>query len=277
MKFALVNGQRQEAQPNVSGECPWCRGPTVAKCGEVRIRHWAHKGRLLCDPWWENETEWHRNWKNQFPADWQEIVHTAGDGERHIADVKTDRGWVFEFQHSFLQPDERRSRDAFYKRLIWVVDGTRRKKDRAQVIRAWEKGVQVGRNPLVRRASSNNCGLLREWVASDAPIFLDLGDMQALWWLFAKSTDGSAYIMPYPRATFIESHRGGAPEAARQFDEFVNEIPKLIVNYESQLRAQPLRWDPLQPRVFRRSRRLYRAEGAGELGAVADNHQLRFS
>ena len=51
------------------------------------------KGRRFCDPWWENETEWHRAWKDQFPADWQEIVHHAEDGEKHIADVKTDR-WL---------------------------------------------------------------------------------------------------------------------------------------------------------------------------------------
>ena len=68
----------------------------VARCGEVRVRHWAHKGRRLCDPWWENETEWHRAWKDQFPADWQEVVCYAEDGERHIADVKTHAGWVIE-------------------------------------------------------------------------------------------------------------------------------------------------------------------------------------
>jgi hypothetical protein len=50
----------------------------------------------------ENETEWHRAWKDQFPPEWQEIVHLAGDGERHIADVKTGDGWVIEFQHSYI-------------------------------------------------------------------------------------------------------------------------------------------------------------------------------
>ncbi len=252
MRFALVNGQRQEAQPNVSGECPACKRPMVAKCGEVRLRHWAHKGRLLCDPWWENETGWHRAWKDQFPADWQEFVHLAGDGERHIADVKTGDGWVIEFQHSHIKPEERRSRDAFYLKLIWVVDGTRRKRDRAQLLNAWKEGVPVGANPLVRRASSDTCVLLREWAGSDAPIFFDLGEVQVLWWLFAKSTDGPAYVAPYSRATFIESHRGGATEIAREFDEFVKDIPKLVGDYESHLRAQPLRQNPLQLRTSRR-------------------------
>ena len=39
MKFSLVNGRRQEAQPNLSGECPVCGQATVAKCGEVKIWH----------------------------------------------------------------------------------------------------------------------------------------------------------------------------------------------------------------------------------------------
>ena len=251
MKFALVNGRRQEAQHNLSGECPSCRRSMVAKCGEVRVRHWAHKGRLLCDPWWENETEWHRTWKDQFPADCQEIVHVAGDGERHIADVKTGHGWVIEFQHSCLKPEERRSRENFYQKLIWVVDGTRRKRDRAQLIRAWKEGVPVGGNSLVRKAFSGDCGLLREWAGSNSPVFFDLGEVEMLWWLL-KSTDGWAYIAQFPRAQFIQCHRSTATEIARQFDGFVNDIPKLTGDYESHLRAPLLRWDPLQPRGFRR-------------------------
>jgi hypothetical protein len=229
----------------------------VAKCGEVRLWHWAHKGRLHCDPWWENETQWHRAWKDQFPPEWQEIVHRAGDGERHIADVKTGDGWVIEFQHSHIKPEERRSREAFYPKLIWVVDGTRRKRDRAQLINAWKASVPVGRNSLVRRAFSDDCRLLREWAGSNGPIFLDLGDTEALWWLLAKSTNGSAYLHMFSRAQFIAWHRSTATEAARQLHEFVNDIlPKLIADYESHPQAQPLRWDPLQRRGLRRSFRL---------------------
>jgi competence protein CoiA len=256
MKFALVNGQRQEAQPSLSGECPGCARPMVAKCGQRRVRHWAHKGRLACDPWWENETAWHRAWKDQFPADWQEIVHLAGDGERHIADVKTGDGWVIEFQYSPIKPEERRSREAFYPKLIWVVDGTERKRDGAQFINTWKESVPVGGNALVRRAFSDDCRLLREWAGSNAPVFLDLGDTEALWWVLAKSTNGSTYLHRFSRALFIQWHRSTATEAARRLHEFVNDgLPKLIAAYESHARAEPLRYDPLQ---LRRSRRPFR-------------------
>ena len=128
MKFARVNGQRQKAQPKLSGECPACGHPMNAKCGKERKRiwHWAHKSSRHCDHWWENETDWHRAWKDQFPEHWQEVVQEAENGEKHIADVKTNQGWVIEFQHSYIKPEERRSRDDFYQKLVWVVDGTRR-------------------------------------------------------------------------------------------------------------------------------------------------------
>jgi competence protein CoiA len=248
MKFALVNGQREEAQPNLSGECPGCGSPTVAKCGELRVLHWAHKGRQLCDPWWENETEWHRAWKDQFPAQWQEIVHRAGEGERHIADVKTGDGWVIEFQHSCIDPEERRSRDTFYSKLIWVVDGKRRKRDGAQFLNAWNQGLPVG--AAVRRVGNDACSLLREWTDSDAPIFLDFGG-EMLGWVFGRSTGGS-YVAQYSRARFIETHRDAPAELVQEFDAFVNDVPKLIADYESRSQAQPQRWNPLQPPAPRR-------------------------
>jgi hypothetical protein len=224
----------------------------IAKCGDDRVHHWAHKGRRQCDPWWE-ETEWHLGWKGQFPAEWQEIIQLTETGERHIADVKTDRGWVIEFQHSPVEPEERRSREAFYKRLIWVVDGTG-KRNSAQLIRTWNESARVGGHASVRRAFSGDCGLLQKWAGSKPPIFFDLGEPNPLLWLFDKNANGSAYLYALSRAQFIGWHRIMTTEAARRFDEFVtDELPKLIEVYESQRQAQPSGWDPLQPRRPRRS------------------------
>ena len=93
MKFALVDGQRLEAQPHLSGVCRTCGRPVVAKCGEIRIWHWAHQGERLCDPWGENETEWHRAWKGRFPESWQEVVHqadTVGNRLKEVQDASQD-------------------------------------------------------------------------------------------------------------------------------------------------------------------------------------------
>jgi competence protein CoiA len=240
MKFALLNGKKTEATKGAKGLCPSCSSELVAKCGEVRINHWAHKGNRACDPWWENETEWHRSWKEQFPIDWQEVIHSDENGEKHIADVQTDQGWVIEFQHSYIKPEERRSRDTFYPKLVWVVDGTRRKRDRKQFINALEEGMQVGPNPFtrrIRRPSADKCVLLREWTESPAPIFFDFGE-KVLFWLIYKSPNGPVYVAPYSRNDFIEIHRGGPSQKAHEFEEFVKDSNELFAKYESHLLAK---------------------------------------
>ena len=125
MQFALVNGCRSEAQRGTSGICPDCESAMVPKCGPRVIHHWAHASRKNCDPWWENETDWHREWKNRFPEECREISHTAPDGEIHRADIKTPTGIVIEVQHSPMTDKERESRESFYKNLIWILDGRR--------------------------------------------------------------------------------------------------------------------------------------------------------
>jgi competence protein CoiA len=232
MKFALVNGQRQEAQPALSGKCPACDQAMVAKCGEVKVRHWAHKGIRSCDPWWENETEWHRAWKNHFPPDWQERVRHAGDGERHIADVETTHGWVIELQHSPISPEERRSRDAFYRQVVWVVDGTRRKTDAARFARTWDNGTPVGRTFPVQRVHSNDCALLREWSDSLAPVFFDFGG-PALAWLLPGRFNGCVYVTQLPRDQFIHIHRTGVVQADLNFAGLVRELSELVARRES--------------------------------------------
>ena len=260
MKYALINGQRQEAQPNLSGQCPACDQAMIAKCGEINVWHWAHKGRRTCDPWWENETEWHRAWKGQFPESWQEVVHQADNGEKHIADVKTDQGWVIEFQHSRIEPKERRSRDTFYPKLVWVVDGTRRKKDLTQFQNAFDKGMPTIVRSPVRRIFSDECMLLREWADCRAPVFFDFGG-ENLGCFLSKSPNGPMYVTVFPRNQFIGIHRSGEIHKASGFDEFVMEISKQISLYESPPQVQPLKQASQLPiqrptQMDRRRRRL---------------------
>lgn len=125
LQYALIDGVRQEAAPKLVGECETCKATVIAKCGTRRIWHWAHQGRPDCDPWRETETLWHRQWKGLFPSDWREVRGVAPNGECHVADVKTDHGLVLEFQRSHITPDERISREVFYRNMVWVVDGTR--------------------------------------------------------------------------------------------------------------------------------------------------------
>jgi competence protein CoiA len=238
MKFALVDGQRQEAQPKRSGVCPACGSPMVAKCGDVRVHHWAHLVGSDCDPWWEHETEWHRAWKDRFPKEWQERVHQAESGERHIADVKTDQGWVLEFQHSNIHPDERKAREAFYQKLIWIVDGARRERDTTQFFKAFHDGEQVDEKWKMRRISlANNSALLRDWAGSPAAVFFDFSTCnepedenlplfdifgsnkpvaEHLWWLI-QVFEEKAYMVPFSKEMLIQCH---IPEATKKNLDF---------------------------------------------------------
>ena len=226
MKFALVNEQRQESQPNLIGECPNCGKPMISRCGELRVWHWAHRGRRHCDSWWENETQWHRDWKGQFPVDWQEIGHRAKDGERHIADVKTDADWVIEFQHSYIKPEERRSREGFYPKLIWVVNGLRRTRDKAVFQRAWNHHYtrsQAEDSPG-RVVYSDDGALLRDWAGGRSHVFFDLGDEQVLWWLAPNTKKEWAIVARISRADFIEAHRPTITNGASDFDSILERL-----------------------------------------------------
>jgi competence protein CoiA len=111
------NGARAEASPGARAACPGCRLPVIAKCGDILAWHWAHAVGDDCDPWHEPETRWHLDWKQRFPAAWQETV--IG---RHRADVRTPSGLVLEFQNSAISTAEIEERERFYGRMLWVVN-----------------------------------------------------------------------------------------------------------------------------------------------------------
>jgi hypothetical protein len=186
----------------------------IAKCGEHRVEHWAHRGARVCDPWWESETEWHRAWKNEFPVDWQEIIQTAQDGEKHVADVKTKTDMVIEFQHSFLKPEERAAREAFYKKMVWVVDGRRRKRDASQLFKSI--GPCIWNQPpyILYVTNHEECALLRDWNASLVPVYFDLGLRQedgkrVLWRRDSISQNGRTFLTPVSPGSFLKVHREG--------------------------------------------------------------------
>lgn len=116
MEFGLINGNRAKAVKGYKGTCAHCGAELIAKCGERKIHHWAHKANRNGDPWWESETEWHRRWKDNYSEDWREFqLRDEATNEEHIADVRTNHGLVIEFQHSNINPNERIAREKFYK------------------------------------------------------------------------------------------------------------------------------------------------------------------
>jgi len=213
MRFALIENNCAEAQPKQRGLCPRCRQPVIAKCGNKNIWHWAHPNNISCDSWKEPETEWHRNWKNNYPADWQEIVlPDEQTGEKHIADVCTIHNLVIEFQHSAIKPEERISREKFYKNMLWVVDGTRLKRDYPRFCK--------GKDSLFfTKTNGDNVFIVEfpekvfpsNWLESSVRVFFDFlglstneGDeiKNSLWCLFPKQK-GRTFVEKIKREDFI--------------------------------------------------------------------------
>ncbi len=210
MRYALASGQRVEAYAGGRGICRRCNGEVIAKCGTHRVSHWAHRGIRDCDSWAEKETDWHRAWKNNFPAECQEFIqHDEKSGERHIADVRFPHGLVIEFQHSHLKPLERAARERFYGNMVWVVDGTRLQRDYPRFYR---------RKDDLRRGYflltfPDEC-FPAMWLDSSVPVIFDFRDLDEsqspdpfrdmLWCLLPGRVEGSAVVFGMSREEFVK-------------------------------------------------------------------------
>ncbi|MBW3243512.1 hypothetical protein KUV57_12640 [Epibacterium sp. DP7N7-1] len=208
MKFANLNGERLEPAPKLKAKCPFCGSDVVARCGKVRVWHWAHKSTAHCDHWWESEKQWHRDWKNLFPNDWQEQGRRDESGELHIADVLTPHGLALEFQHSAIGRDEVEKRTAFHKEVCWIVDGLRLKSTLEQF-----KNALSHARPLNSRGASvyevyyYDSRFLKRWSGLNAPVVIDFGIEEV--WVIGRSLENSVLIYTLKKTVLVEQLKSG--------------------------------------------------------------------
>jgi competence protein CoiA len=218
MHIALVNGVRTPPSTGLSGQCPVCEREMIAKCGEIRVHHWAHRGRRICDHWWEPETEWHRNWKNNFEIGWHENIRFADDGEKHIADIRTPHELVVEFQHSAISADERKAREAFYGNMVWVVDGTRLVRDFPRLDEQRHFFGKTSHQAVFLTERPEKC-FPKQWLDSSVPVFFDFkvdtvqgpeaNVREWLWCLLPGRAEDRAVIALMSRAEFVQAVSSG--------------------------------------------------------------------
>lgn len=125
------------------------------------------------------------------------------DGTRHVADIKTDTGLVVEFQHSHLSTVERREREEFYDNLIWVVDGTRLKRDLDFLghIRLHESSSP---RPDVFPFNWRVPQITRRWDESTKLVFLDFhGDH--VWCVPPNTNVWRKYATKVPKNEFVSA------------------------------------------------------------------------
>lgn len=213
MKFALVDSQKIEASKGLKGLRPSCGSELIAKCGTRKINHWAHKGARNCDPWWEPETEWHRNWKDKFPIEWQEkIQFDEHTNEKHIADIFTENNLVVEFQHSHIDAKERQAREKFYKNMVWVVDGTRLQRDYPRFqkrIGEFKLTSQRG----VYAVEFPDEVFPKNWLESSVPVIFDYCGLaenetdqckSLLWCIVPQINSLNAIIVAFQKSDFVQ-------------------------------------------------------------------------
>jgi len=270
MRFALIDDKRVEAGPGLKGSCPGCAQPVIAKCGTQRIHHWAHLSDKKCDNWWEPETEWHRLWKNNFPDEWQELVlKDEQTAERHIADVCTDYGLVIEFQHSHIHPQERTSRENFYKNMIWIVDGTRLKNDYKRFLQNVNSHSQFVQQGMFLVGSPGEC-FPSEWVTSSVPVVFDFQVTNSeqnieipLYCLLPNRIGARAVLTIWARNVFLNTIING--DWPLWADRLMKDILQVKQEKEDQIARQQRQQAniaftkftrrPVQYRAYRRGRR----------------------
>lgn len=154
MIWALKESERIKATPQEKAICPSCNSEVISKCGDIKVWHWSHKSSFDCDDFSEPESEWHLNWKNYFPKEWQEVCikkckysHECIESSncqltKHRADIKTKEGLVIELQNSPLSSEDIIKRENFYKNMIWILNGE-----------TLDKGLQL--KPLKRSRCCN--------------------------------------------------------------------------------------------------------------------------
>ena len=207
MRFALVDGQRRIAEKGLTGVCPACGAPVLAKCGEKKAHHWAHK-RQCSDTWATGkETDWHLGWKNCFPEAWQErILKDAQSGEKHIADILTEHNLVVEFQHSSIAPEERCAREQFYsqdgRQMVWVVDCVQSKRDCQRCLSYIKNhNIDILKSSIILFPDKF---FPEKWIpVTSVPVVLDIG-----YWMAPHDVNGVCYeIMPCLFCILFENHK----------------------------------------------------------------------
>lgn len=219
MKFALIDNIRVEPQPLQKGICPNCSQPVIAKCGKQKIWHWAHIRIESCDSWWEPETKWHRSWKNNYPIEWQEISLFDGQtGEKHISDVRTSHNLTIEFQHSAIKPEERFSRENFYKNMIWVVDGARLQRDYTRFRKGIENNFKRTRKKGYYFVEYPNEVFPKSWISSKVLVIFDFSGISTteqdkikdiLWCLLPQGELQQTIVYGLTKIDFIQMTKNG--------------------------------------------------------------------
>lgn len=104
------------------GKDPFTGSKVIATPKHFRFNTWELQDtEAEYDLWAFPETTWNLQWKKAFPKLGVENI-VSKDKERHIADFYTDKKVTINFQSKILKEEQLLEREAFFEKMIWVID-----------------------------------------------------------------------------------------------------------------------------------------------------------
>ncbi len=119
MLYGTTKNGKERATKSGAANCPECNEELIPKCGEINIWHWAHRPGSDCNYDPGEMCAWHIDWQDYFDA-----AHSEVRMNGLVADVLAYDGTVIEFQHSSINTETIRKREAGHKKIVWVFDAT---------------------------------------------------------------------------------------------------------------------------------------------------------
>ena len=192
MIWAIKKNERTKSVPFDRAKCPLCNKEVIAKCGEIKIWHWAHKSNFECDSFGESESDWHIKWKENFPKEHQEVLIQKNKGlEIHRADIKTKSGTIIELQNSPISSKQIKKREEFYgEKMIWILNGK-----------------TFGKNIIFYKQRFKWKWFPKSWEVSERRIYIDLGK---IYLMYLNIVGPTGMFIKFSKIAFIIEH-GGNP------------------------------------------------------------------
>lgn len=232
MLFALVKNTLSPPSKGLNGKCPLCSESVISRCGEVNLHHWSHKKGTECDGWTEQETFWHKSWKECFPQRNREVIFEK-QNKKHFADIYTDDGIIIELQNSSISLETINQREIFYgEKMLWIINGSKYRY-RISIFRTSAINTIINNknipNTSLHRYYSNYVNLadqninefistgnefqfhweypIRSWRNTQRPVFLDIGEDYILW---IKKGIGINYgsLKVFSKEKFFRKYKG---------------------------------------------------------------------
>lgn len=118
--------------------------------------------------------------------------------------------------------------------MIWIVDGTRRIRDKDKFLDGWDFSDRMdGRDDL--RSSPGGGALLRDWGGRSVSVLFDFGE-DHLWGLLPKTPEGKEYGFKVERKAVIEALHP-SPQSNSTFDGLLRSYYGTISAHEWRLKV----------------------------------------